>query len=70
MRINKPDTGAWKITTPIQIVLIVLKLCHFKSWPWVWVMLPTIIPVSLVGGMFIIGVLLLLVGKIMGMFSK
>lgn len=31
----------------LGLVFIVLKLTHFIDWPWIWVILPFLVPVAL-----------------------
>jgi len=32
----------------LQLVFIVLKLCGIIHWSWIWVLMPTLLPISLV----------------------
>ena len=32
----------------LQLVFIVLKLCGIIHWSWIWVLMPTLLPITLV----------------------
>ena len=32
----------------LQLIFIVLKLCGIIHWSWIWVLMPTLLPISLV----------------------
>lgn len=40
--------GGLGFTSVLQIVFIVLKLCHVIDWSWWWVLSPTWISIALV----------------------
>lgn len=44
----------------LTIVFIVLKLCHVIEWSWIWVLSPIWISMAL--GLFIFGIIMLVMG--------
>jgi len=44
---NNSAAGGISFSGLLQIVFIVLKLCHVIDWSWWCVLLPTIIPIGL-----------------------
>jgi hypothetical protein len=45
----------------LTILFIGLKLTHYISWSWLWVLAPSWIPFSLVLAIFLIGVIVILI---------
>lgn len=45
----------------LGLIFIVLKLTNVINWSWWWVLAPFWIPISIVLGIFLIGILLILV---------
>lgn len=41
-------SGGMGFAEVIQVVFIVLKLCHIINWSWLWVLAPTWISLGLV----------------------
>lgn len=48
--------------TLLTIVFIVLKLCHVIAWSWWWVLMPTLVELTIAGVLvFVTGVIFTLV---------
>lgn len=41
-------SGGMGLAEVLQVVFIVLKLCHIINWSWLWVLAPTWISLGLV----------------------
>ena len=55
-RRNNSAAGGISFSGLLQIVFIVLKLCHVIDWSWWWILAPTWIPLCLAALIFIIAV--------------
>lgn len=51
----------------LQLVFIVLKLCGIIHWSWIWVLMPTLLPVS---SLLVVCLGLILRCCILHLFSK
>lgn len=60
--VNAAGGGGISFAGVLQIVFIVLKLCHVIDWPWFWVLFPTVLSVGI-----LLLALLILVGAVIVM---
>lgn len=42
------STGGIGFLGMLTLIFIVLKLCGIIHWSWIWVLMPTLLPISLV----------------------
>lgn len=51
---GKLGCGIWSIVTVIGIILIALKLLGILTWPWIIVLIPLLLPPTLVATILLI----------------
>lgn len=51
---NATQSGGTGILSLLTVVFIVLKLTGDIDWSWFWVLSPTLIPLIMVGGGFLV----------------
>ena len=56
---KKVSSGGISFEGLLQVAFIVLKLCKVIDWPWVWVLAPTWISLTLVAVILIIAVIVM-----------
>ena len=51
----------------LQLVFIVLKLCGIIHWSWIWILMPTLLPITLI---LVVCLVIVLRCCVLHLFSK
>ena len=61
------STGGTGFLGMLTLIFIVLKLCGIIHWSWIWVLMPTLLPISLV---LVVCLVIVLRCCVLHLFSK
>lgn len=60
---SESSGGGIGISSVLQVVFLVLKLCGLIDWPWIWVLSPLWISLSLVLIFFIVSLIVIAIQR-------
>lgn len=61
---TQQSTGGISFAALLGTVFIVLKLCKVITWSWLWVTAPFWIPLAVAGVLYLIGLIMTIVSKL------
>lgn len=61
---TQQSTGGISFAALLGTVFVVLKLCKVITWSWLWVTAPFWIPLAIAGVLYLIGLIMKLVAKL------
>lgn len=60
---NNNTTGGMSAATILTIIFVVLKLCKYIDWSWLWVLSPLWIPLAIAGVCYLIALVIVKISE-------